>query len=112
MKNLFRLSTFVALLATVAMVGCKKAEKLPKGEEEVNIPCSGSDYFTSNKVFRANSLGESQDLVTSKKKALTNARNDLAQAISTTVKTVTDNYVKVRLESHHPRNTWVQVRIP
>src|SRR5688572_9708924 len=24
---------------------------------------------------------------------------------------VTDNYVKVRLESHHPRNTWVQVRI-
>jgi hypothetical protein len=96
MKNLFRISTFVALLAAVVMVGCKKAEKLPKGEEEVNIPCSGPDYFTSNKVFRANSLGESQDLVTSKKKALTNARNDLAQAISTTVKTVTDNYVNSR----------------
>jgi len=25
---------------------------------------------------------------------------------------VTDNYVKVRLESQHPRNTWVQVRLP
>lgn len=96
MKTLFRLSTFVALVGAVVLVGCKKAEKLPKGEEEVNIPCSGPDYFTSNKVFRANSLGESQDLVTSKKKALTNARNDLAQAISTTVKTVTDNYVNSR----------------
>jgi ribosomal protein S20 len=30
--------------------------------------------------------------VTSKKKALTNARNELAQSIQTTVKTVTDNY--------------------
>jgi hypothetical protein len=36
------------------------------------------------------------DQVTSKKKALTNARNELAQAINTTVKTVTDNYVNSR----------------
>jgi hypothetical protein len=43
-------------------------------------------------VFRANSIGESMDQVTSKKKALTNARNELAQSIQTTVKTVTDNY--------------------
>ncbi|NJN41498.1 MAG: hypothetical protein HC811_03910 [Flammeovirgaceae bacterium] len=34
--------------------------------------------------------------MTSKKKALTNARNELAQSISTTVKTVTDNYVNSR----------------
>ena len=34
--------------------------------------------------------------MTSKKKALTNARNELAQAINTTVKTVTDNYVNSR----------------
>ena len=36
------------------------------------------------------------DQVTSKKKALTNARNELAQAINTTVKTVTDNYTNSR----------------
>jgi ribosomal protein S20 len=60
----------------------------------VVVPCSGPDYFTTNKVFRSNSIGESMDQVTSKKKALTNARNELAQSIQTTVKTVTDNYTK------------------
>jgi hypothetical protein len=93
----FRSSTLMLLaLAAVMIVGCKSKEKLPKGEEEVSVPCSGPDFFTTNKFFRANSIGESQDQVTSKKKALTNARNELAQAIQTTVKTVTDNYVNSR----------------
>ena len=93
----FRSSTLLlVVLAAVLIAGCNGKEKLPKGEEEVNVPCSGPDYFTTNKFFRANSIGESQDQVTSKKKALTNARNELAQAIETTVKTVTDNYVNSR----------------
>jgi hypothetical protein len=84
-------------LAAAMIIGCKSKEKAPpKGETEVMVPCSGPDYFTTNKFFRANSIGESQDQVTSKKKALTNARNELAQAIQTTVKTVTDNYVNSR----------------
>jgi hypothetical protein len=92
--------TNLALIAVAAMAfvieGCKSKEKLPKGETEVTIPCSGPDFFTDSKFFRANSIGESMDQVTSKKKAMTNARNDLAQAIQTTVKTVTDNYVNSR----------------
>ncbi|MBX2898259.1 MAG: LPP20 family lipoprotein [Cyclobacteriaceae bacterium] len=95
MKKLNYISIAV-LLAAVIMAGCKGKEKIPAGEKEVVVPCSGSDYFTTNKFFRANSIGESQDQVTSKKKALTNARNELAQAINTTVKTVTDNYVNSR----------------
>jgi len=84
-------------LAAVLIIGCKSKEKAPpKGETEVIVPCSGPDYFTTNKFFRANSIGESQDQVTSKKKALANARAELAQAIQTTVKTVTDNYVNSR----------------
>ncbi|MEY3405565.1 MAG: hypothetical protein ACO263_11230 [Cyclobacteriaceae bacterium] len=75
---------------------CKPKEQLPASEKEVLVPCSGKDYFTDTKFFRANSSGESQDQVTSKKKALTNARNELAQAINTTVKTVTDAYVNSR----------------
>jgi hypothetical protein len=92
-------STFVLLgAAALFIVGCKSKQKTPtvKGETEVVVPCSGPDYFTTAKYFRANSLGESQDQQTSKKKALTNARNELAQAIQTTVKTVTDNYVNSR----------------
>src|SRR6476620_2703117 len=85
-------------LATAFIVGCKSKEKTKpvKGETEVVVPCSGPDYFTTNKFFRANSIGESMDQVTSKKKALTNARNELAQSIQTTVKTVTDNYTNSR----------------
>lgn len=94
----FRVSTLsLVALAAMFIIGCKSKEKAPpKGEVEVMVPCSGPDYFTTNKFFRANSIGESQDQVTSKKKALTNARNELAQAIQTTVKTVTDNYVNSR----------------
>jgi len=96
MKKLTNLSFIVTLVAAILIAGCKGKEKLPKGESEVNVPCSGPDYFTTNKFFRGNSIGESQDQVTSKNKAMTNARNELAQAIQTTVKTVTDNYVNSR----------------
>lgn len=95
MKKLNYVS-LVVLVAVALIAGCKGKEKAPSGEKEVVVPCSGSDYFTTAKFFRANSIGESQDQVTSKKKALTNARNELAQAINTTVKTVTDNYVNSR----------------
>lgn len=95
MKKLNYVSLIV-LVAVALMAGCKGKEKAPAGEKKVVVPCSGPEYFTTSKFFRANSIGESQDQVTSKKKALTNARNELAQAISTTVKTVTDNYVNSR----------------
>ncbi len=89
-------SLMLFAFAGAVMIGCKGKEKLPTGEKEVSIPCSGPDYFTSNKFFRANSLGESSDLVVSKKKAMDNARAELAASIQSTVKTVTDNYVNSR----------------
>ncbi len=95
MKKLNYVSLIV-FIAAALIAGCKAKQKTPAGEKEVVVPCSGSDFFTNTKFFRANSIGESQDQVTSKKKALTNARNELAQAINTTVKTVTDNYVNSR----------------
>lgn len=92
---MYSLSVFV--LIGVVAISCKsKKEQLPAGEKEVNIPCSGPDYFTTNKFFRANSLGESSDLVASKKKAMDNARAELAASIQSTVKTVTDNYLNSR----------------
>lgn len=99
MMNMKKLTYSLILVAAAAfVVGCKGKKEVapPKGETEIIVPCSGSEYFTTDKVFRANSIGESSDQQTSKKKALTNARNELAQAIQTTVKTVTDNYVNSR----------------
>jgi hypothetical protein len=93
MKRIINFSVLIVVFAAMLIVGCKSNKtKLPSGETEVSVPCSGPGFYTDNKVFRANSIGESMDLVTAKKKALTNARNDLAQSIQTTVKTVTDNY--------------------
>ena len=78
MKKHILLFSLVPLL--VACRGSKKAanQPIPATEVEVVIPCSGPDFFTNNKYFRANSIGESLDQVTSKKKALSNARADLA----------------------------------
>jgi len=99
MKTLINL-TFVAITAAATLItGCKSKEKAPTGEKEVVVPCSGPTFFTDSKTFRSNSSGESMDQVTSKKKAETNARNELAQAIQTTVKTVTDNYTNSRTQN-------------
>lgn len=93
-----KLTIYLSVVCALALVvsGCSKKSKLPKGETEVSIPCSGPNFFTNDKFFRANSLGESTDLVASKKKALSNARGELAASISTTVKAVTDNYLNSR----------------
>ena len=95
--------TFSLAVAAVLVVGglsacggkkkAAEAAKPPTGETEVNVLCSGPDYFTDEKNFRANSLGESMDQATAAKKAMSNARAALASAINTQVKTVIDNYV-------------------
>ena len=56
--------------------------------------CSGPDFLTNKKYFRANSIGESLDQVVSKKKALSNSRADLAASVKILVESVVDNYVK------------------
>ena len=86
------------ILLSVLLFSCsssKKAAKLtPYSETEVIIPCSGEDFFTNKDYFRANSIGESIDQVVSKKKALSNARADLAASVKVLVSAVVDNYVK------------------
>ena len=98
MKRFFLYSLIIANV--VFLEGCKSSKKAsgptPPGETNVVLPCSGADYFTDQKAFRANSLGESMDQVMSRKKALSNARAELASSIETTVKAVTDNYVNSR----------------
>ena len=89
-----------------AMTACKSKKKaaavaaLPSGETEIKVLCSGPEFFTDNKVFRANALGESMDQATAKKKALANARAQMASDINTQIKGVIDNYVNAR-KSHH-----------
>jgi hypothetical protein len=93
-------SRFMLLLALTALVSvsCKKNKEVqaPEGEVLITEYCAGPEYFSNNEYFRSNGLGESMDQATAKKKALSNARADLASAINTTIKGTIDNYVNSR----------------
>jgi hypothetical protein len=87
------------LMAAAIATGCKKKKEIqeaPAGEELVTEYCAGPDYFSNDEFFRSNGLGESMDQATARKRAMSNARADLASAISTTVKGTIDNYVNSR----------------
>lgn len=90
------LATATCAVSTFSSCKKKTVAKLPVGETEIIVACSGKEYFTDKKTFRANSVGESMDQVASKKKALSNARAEIAASIQTTVKSVTDNYLNSR----------------
>ena len=104
MKIEFRKAGIMAITALTLMASisaCKNKEKVaererPEDEVLVNVYCSGPDYFSNKKFFRANAVGESMDQATSKKKSMSNAKADLASAIQTTIKGTIDNYVNSR----------------
>ncbi len=88
----------MALLIAATATGCKKKQEAqaPPGEVLINEYCTDPEYFSNEEYFRSNGLGESMDQATAKKKALSNARADLASAINTTIKGTIDNYVNSR----------------
>lgn len=104
MKRITLLKSGLVLLAltlTLAGTSCKskKAKVITpssEGEIEVKLYCSGDEYFSTAEQFRANAVGESMDQNTAKRKALNEARTQLAASIQTTIKATTDNYVNSR----------------
>ncbi len=96
-KSIMMLAT---LLMAILLSSCKSKEKAAsskdQGETLIEVYCSGPEYFSNAEYFRANQVGESVDQATAKKKAMSNARADLASAVQTTVKGVIDNYVNSR----------------
>ena len=79
--------------------GCKKKKevtKAPDGETPITEYCSGPEFFSNKDFFRASGLGESIDQATAKKKAMNNARTDLAASLQVTINSVIDNYVNSR----------------
>ena len=85
-------------ISTLILVSCggqKEVTMTPKEQGEVLLEqyCSGKDYFSDKKTFRANGVGESIDQMTSKKKARSIAQSELAKSINSTMQIVGDNYV-------------------
>jgi hypothetical protein len=91
-------------MCTVLVLGtsCSKKKKLalkedpPSGETAIKEYCAGPEFFSDKKNFRANALGESSDQAAARKKAMANARYDLASSLQTTIEGVVDNYVNSR----------------
>lgn len=91
------------LLAGAVIMGgtftsCKSSKEVSnvKNETVIEVYCSGSDYRSDKNNFRANSIGESSDQVVARKKAMSNAKADLAGLIQTVIKGTTDNYTNSR----------------
>lgn len=88
MKNVFILCLSAILLA------CGGKKELSQNKDiEVIEPCSGPEYVSDSKHFRASAMGISNSQEIAKQKAMTSARSKLASSIQTKVKTVTDNYL-------------------
>ncbi len=99
-----KLSYFLSAIMIIAAVatGCKSKKKIaatpqtqPKGEVLISNYCAGEkEFMSTKKYFRASAVGESMDQMVSKKKGMSNVKGELAGLIQTTMKGVTDNYIK------------------
>jgi hypothetical protein len=100
MYKSFNLLIASALIIVLGLSSCgskKKATNVSENEEElITYYCSGPDYRTDKKHFRANAIGESSDQMVARKKAMSNAKAALAGQIETVIKGTTDNYVNSR----------------
>jgi len=85
----------LVMILGVSVTSCKKKDidKTPSGEVEIYEHCTGAEYFSDNKTFRATATGESMDREGAKKKARSNANAELAKTIKATMKIVGDNYI-------------------
>ena len=84
----------IAALGVVCLTGCGSSKTAAQSQQDVEVivPCSGPEFMTNNEYFRASAVGLSTDMNIAKKKAMTEARTGLAEAIQTKVQAVTDNY--------------------
>lgn len=87
----------LGVIMTAGLSSCGSSEKVvstkSQGEELIEVYCTGPDFQSDKKHFRASAIGESMDQMVSKKKAGTNARAELASLVASTIKGTIDNYV-------------------
>lgn len=90
--NYLMMAFFSATLLTSCGGTKSVAQSVPQ-DVAIDVPCSGPEFQTSKEYFRASTMALSTDMSIAKKKAMSDARAQLAAAINAKVKTVTDDYV-------------------
>lgn len=86
MKNIL----FLALAASLLLTACSSNKFLGS---KVKEPFTGEKYESNNRYFRGVGKGESKDQNISESKADLQAKKELAQQMSTTIKGVTDQHM-------------------
>jgi len=92
MKNILKLSMLLFLLTTINSCG----SKLPKGQKIVKLPCFQDKYTSGKKDYIASGRGISVDQVISRKKAMMNAKSEIASLIKSNIRSLTDDYAVSR----------------
>jgi hypothetical protein len=93
LRNL--IGVVILAVLSIPVTSCRSSKNaIPSGETEVILPCSGPDFQSNKKALRYSAVGISMDPMTSKKKALSEARAGLAAQIDVKIKSVIDNYMK------------------
>jgi hypothetical protein len=92
-RSIFSVAIAAITLSTVSVTStsCKRF-KAPG--EEVTGPFSGRKYQSNNRYFRATGQATSMDANTSKTRSMANAKARLAGLVSTTMRTVGDEYIQ------------------
>lgn len=94
MKLVKTLSLFTVASLFVACGSLKNSKGSSEGEKLLEVYCSGDDFLSNKEFFRSTGIGESMDQMAANKKARSNAQGELAKTLNSTMKIVTDNYVK------------------
>ena len=87
----------VAVLSALVMFGCASKKNATgnvsnKGDVEITVPCTGTEFQSDKNTFRATGEGCSNSMTIAKDKALQSARARLATSSEATVERVIDNY--------------------
>lgn len=94
---------FAAVIMTLAISGCSSSKKAKKNtvveqsvvnETEIVQFCVGKEFQSNKDYFRSSGVGESMDQSVAKRKALNNARAEMAKQLEVKIKDVTDNFGK------------------
>lgn len=86
----------ILLVSLVSILVLSCGTKLPKGQKQVDLPCFQDKYTPTKKDYIASGRGISVDQVTSRKKALLNAKQEIASLMRSNIKSLTDDYTLSR----------------
>ena len=100
MKNLVKL---ISLLFILILSSCNTM-KIPKGEEAVIIPCTGSDFLPDDSFYRSSGDGIAASVSNAESIAMSNALQNFTIEYESVVSAVVDNYFKSSQQNFNVNN--------